>query len=424
MTQGSFRKLCKLSGLVVAWVVLLGLGNLQAQTFTVTATQYSDRIQFVAQGEAKVLRAEIFSIAGQKLFDSGVQPETTAVDWRMLNRQGRPVPNGVYLYAITVKDASGKTSQHLGKVAVRRGQEPVLSTPTVGELNQVEPLSHNLNHCEIRRSNGGRIFIRPLGCRLGVGTDDPQAKLDVITSANGTIAIQGTNNGDGTGVAGFASSSTGIGVIGHATATSGNNAGVFARTNSAAGAALKAANGSGVSSADVILGCSGILCRTTPDEIIFRVKSNGNVTADGTFTGGGADYADMLAVAGKKSDYEPGDVLVIGPDGKLTKSAQPYSTALAGVYSTQPAFVGDTHGASEQSKAADDNRVPLALVGMVPVKVTAENGAIHPGDLLTTSSLPGYAMKATDPKIGAILGKALQSWEQGVGVIMVLVTLR
>lgn len=420
MTQRRFRGMCKLSGLLMAWVVLLGLGNLQAQTFTVTATQYSDLIQFVAQGEAKALQVEIFSIAGHKLFDSDMQQETTKLEWRMLDQKGRPVPNGVYLYAVTVKDASGKTSKQLGKVAVMRGQEPILSTPTVGEFNQVVPLNHNLNHCQILRSNGGRLFAQPLGCRLGLGTNDPQAKLDVITSANGTIAIQGTNNGNGTGVAGFASSSTGIGVLGHATATSGDTAGVYARTTSAGGAALKAENVSGDANANVILGCSGFFC----SNIVFRVRNNGNVTADGSFTGGGADYADLLAVAGKTADYKPGDVLVIGPDGKLIKSTQPYSTALAGVYSTQPAFVGDAQGASEQSNAAADNRVPLALVGMVPVKVTTENGAIHPGDLLTTSSLPGYAMKATDPKIGAILGKALESWEQGTGIIMVLVTLR
>jgi len=72
----------------------------------------------------------------------------------------------------------------------------------------------------------------------------------------------------------------------------------------------------------------------------------------------------------------------------------------------------------------ESNLVPVALVGLVPVKVSAENGAIKPGDLLTTSSLLGYAMKATDPKIGTVLGKAMQSLEKGTGVINVLVTLR
>ena len=52
---------------------------------------------------------------------------------------------------------------------------------------------------------------------------------------------------------------------------------------------------------------------------------------------------------------------------------------------------------------------------------------IEAGDLLTTASIPGYAMKATDPlrSQGAILGKAMESLEKGQkGQILVLVTLQ
>jgi len=58
--------------------------------------------------------------------------------------------------------------------------------------------------------------------------------------------------------------------------------------------------------------------------------------------------------------------------------------------------------------------------------VTAENGPIHRGDLLVTSSMPGHAMKATDKlrMIGAVVGKAFGNLESGEGVIEVLVTLK
>lgn len=49
-----------------------------------------------------------------------------------------------------------------------------------------------------------------------------------------------------------------------------------------------------------------------------------------------------------------------------------------------------------------DSEVPLAVVGIVPCKVTTENGPILVGDLLVTSSTPGYAMKCTDR--GKMLG--------------------
>ncbi|MBI1744041.1 hypothetical protein HYR54_13390 [Candidatus Acetothermia bacterium] len=161
----------------------------------------------------------------------------------------------------------------------------------------------------------------------------------------------------------------------------------------------------------------------------FQVTNSGNVLADGSFSGP-ADFAEMMEVAGSKTDFEPGDVLVIGTDGKLIKATQAYATNLAGVYSTKPGFLGDTEiaekGIEATEKPSGKARVPVAVIGIVPVKVSAENGTIHAGDMLTTSNTPGYAMKCTDKLqcFGAVLGKALGSLEQGKGVITVLVTLR
>jgi hypothetical protein len=68
--------------------------------------------------------------------------------------------------------------------------------------------------------------------------------------------------------------------------------------------------------------------------------------------------------------------------------------------------------------------VPLAIVGIVPCKVTATNGSIEVGDLLVTSASPGRAMKGTDRTrmLGAVVGKALEPLSSGEGVIQVLVT--
>ncbi|HQK71963.1 MAG TPA: hypothetical protein PL101_12720, partial [Bacteroidales bacterium] len=83
--------------------------------------------------------------------------------------------------------------------------------------------------------------------------------------------------------------------------------------------------------------------------------------------------------------------------------------------------------------------------GRVPVNVTGENGPIQPGDFLTSSSTPGYAMKWTlldvneakdfddlkrilaenERRRGAIIGKALESFSgTGTGKIMVLISLQ
>lgn len=139
----------------------------------------------------------------------------------------------------------------------------------------------------------------------------------------------------------------------------------------------------------------------------------------------GGDYADSVDVAGERKHYEPGDVLVLTSDGNgdVGKSSRPYSTLVAGIYSTRPGTVGRRQ--TTDPKTAN-NEIPMAMVGIVPTKVSAENGPIHRGDLLVTASLEGYAMKGTDRSrmLGAVVGKAMGELQSGKGSIEVLVTLQ
>jgi hypothetical protein len=139
----------------------------------------------------------------------------------------------------------------------------------------------------------------------------------------------------------------------------------------------------------------------------------------------GADYAEAVDVTGDRTKYEPGDLLVLDPraPGKFLKSTEPYSTLVAGIYSTKPGFVGRKQAPTPETSATE---VPMAMVGRVPTKVSAENGSIKVGDLLVSSSKPGYAMRGTDRSLltGAVVGKAMDSLESGTGVIEVLVTLQ
>jgi hypothetical protein len=196
--------------------------------------------------------------------------------------------------------------------------------------------------------------------------------------------------------------------------------GVYARTTGSSGYAGYFANGAG----GVALGANSVNAANGDDivrfqnnlDIKFKVEGDGDVYIDGTYYDTGADFAEMLPA---QDGLQPGDVLIIGTDGQLTRSTGPYQTAVVGVYSTRPGFVGGV---------GDDDltgKVPLAIVGIVPVKASAENGAIRPGDLLVTASSPGHAMRAGDnPPQGTILGKALGELEDGTGVIQLLVTLQ
>ena len=110
-------------------------------------------------------------------------------------------------------------------------------------------------------------------------------------------------------------------------------------------------------------------------------------------------------------------------DRRFKQVSQPYSTLVAGIYATKPGILATPHTMDDPRLASE---IPLAMVGIVPCKVTAENGPIHRGDLLVSSSTPGHAMKGTDRNrmLGAVVGKALGSLDQGTGVIEVLVTLQ
>lgn len=94
---------------------------------------------------------------------------------------------------------------------------------------------------------------------------------------------------------------------------------------------------------------------------------------------------------------------------------------VAGVFATKPGVIGRRE---KLVKGADE--IPMAMVGIVPTKVSAENGAIRQGDLLVTASTGGYAMKGTDRSrlVGAVIGKAMGSIDAGTGIIEVLVTLQ
>lgn len=170
---------------------------------------------------------------------------------------------------------------------------------------------------------------------------------------------------------------------------------------------------------DVILGLGRYHTR------VFRVDDQGSVYAAKGFFTGGVDYAESVAVTGERAGYQPGDVMAIdekAADGfALTRTA--YSTLVAGIYSTQPGMLASTHPMEPEKFAAE---VPLAMFGIVPCKVSAENGAISRGDLLVSATTPGYAMKGTDKQkmLGAIIGKALDPLPKGTGMIRVLLSSR
>ena len=116
-------------------------------------------------------------------------------------------------------------------------------------------------------------------------------------------------------------------------------------------------------------------------------------------------------------------VMVLAADGSLTVSEKPYDTRVAGVVSGAGSY---RPGLILDRRDTGRRREPIALMGKVFCLAEATHAPIVAGDLLTTSVVPGHAMRIgdRDRATGAVLGKALGSLRSGRGLIPVLVTLQ
>jgi hypothetical protein len=140
---------------------------------------------------------------------------------------------------------------------------------------------------------------------------------------------------------------------------------------------------------------------------------------------GGADLAEPFQISTAEKEVPQGAVVVIDEEnpGHLKVSDRTYDTRVAGVVSGAG---GINPGIQMQQQGLLEGGKNVALTGRVYVQADASNGTIKPGDLLTTSGVPGYAMKVTDhaKAQGAILGKAMTGLSEGKGMVLVLVTLQ
>jgi hypothetical protein len=137
---------------------------------------------------------------------------------------------------------------------------------------------------------------------------------------------------------------------------------------------------------------------------------------------GGADLAELFTVSGLA---DPGTLLVIDPanPGQLMPSTQAYDTRIAGIVSGAG---GVNPGLTLQQEGVLDGDTQVAIAGRVYVQAEALSAPIQPGDLLTTSDMPGHAMKAADRTLayGAVIGKAMTGLDEGTGLVLVLVNLQ
>jgi hypothetical protein len=240
----------------------------------------------------------------------------------------------------------------------------------------------------------------------GSPTLDPEKPVPHVTTPEGAITVFRAEGdfGDKVAVAGF--SVTNFGVF----ASSEQNIGLFATGTVLAAQFDGSVNVTGVLHTGGNHVCDG------------DVHTKGNHIVDGDIQLSGADYAEDFDIVYPEG-AEPGTVMVLDNSGGVRVSDEAYDRRVAGVVSGaggyRPAVILDRQDAGR-------NRRPLALMGKVYCRVDASDNPIAIGDLLTTSSTPGHAMKAVNPTraFGAVIGKALRPLAGGRGLVPILVALQ
>jgi hypothetical protein len=221
-----------------------------APAVVASATEAGAR--FTAPAEALQMRLEVYAAAGEQVFDSGAR-QGSIIDWKPSDAV-RTLADGSYLCVVTVKDTRGRASQRLCVVALEGGRvslgfaredeltaaqshalassrqaQKVDAGETTGAITILRDkqraatvAAHDGVNGQVTSTTGALTFrtgdlflnraeermrITPDG-RVGIGTDKPEATLDVagtIRARGGIVFDDGTvlksAQGDGTRVA-------------------------------------------------------------------------------------------------------------------------------------------------------------------------------------------------------------------------------
>lgn len=144
--------------------------------------------------------------------------------------------------------------------------------------------------------------------------------------------------------------------------------------------------------------------------------TTGAATTAGTITGNWsltgkwqATYADLAENYEADADYAPGTVVELGGEKEVTL-AEDSTCRVAGVVSTNPAYLLN-------KECAGKHVVAIALQGRVPVKV---RGRVRKGDFLISGG-NGFARPSATPVYGSVIGKAIENFDGGEGIIEIMI---
>ena len=277
----------------------------------------------------------------------------------------------------------------------------------------------------------------------------------------GSTAQSSLGNQYAPGVSGY--SQWGVGILGQAAtgfgvygASAGSGIGGVGQAYGVYGASAAPAQGQGYGGYFVSSTGIGVSGRSTAQSSVQNMfapgvsgySQNGVGILGESGTGVGGYFVGNIVATGSKAGYvvdiarndgaEPlhrGDlVVVIGvadpvvgliPTPRVRKADTAASTAVIGVVDQGYRPAENGVGRFNDDPIDPGDYLSLVTLGAFAViNVDATYGAIQPGDLLVSSPTPGHAMRADDPQVGTVIGKALDGLDAGTGVIAVMVTLQ
>ncbi|MHC4528391.1 MAG: carbohydrate-binding protein, partial [Planctomycetota bacterium] len=301
---------------------------------------------------------------------------------------------------LDIKASSGTSAGGLRITSSTNNNQVInLQDATPGDRGQISVRAGGSDKI-VLRANGNTYFN---GGKVGIGTTNPQADMDVRHSPGSHRVIKATAS-DGSELFYVAEHPFGNGYLGIMDGAGASKVFITANGNS------------------YFKGGKVGIGTDTPES---KLEVAGWTRTQALEITGGSDLAEPFDIGGEAT-IEPGMVVSIDPErpGRLMMSNTAYDRKVAGIVSGAGGIkVGMVMG---QKGSEVDGSELIALTGRVYCWADASSESIEPGDLLTTSDIPGHAMKVNDytKAQGAIIGKAMSSLEKGRGLVLVLVTLQ
>jgi hypothetical protein len=336
----------------------------------VAASSTAAGVRFVAPGEARRVRLEVYAADGSRLFDSGFRAGGI-YDW-----DGQGLADGSYLCVLTAEDIRGLTRRRLSSVAVASGRaalakeneaelkasyaqalsaagiesDDVLAAARAKKTNALTVTAHDGRDGQVTSTSGALTFrtgdvfsggdreqmrVTPEG-RVGIGTDTPEDTLDVA----GTIRARGgIRFDDGTVLTSASALKSGTNLVANNTLVADGQTASGAAGTGTANRLSKWVDGAGTLGDSVVTESSGNLGVGTasPANRLDVVRGTPGLMAKGFYEAGSFEYSgDMKLGVYSSAPASPNAALTFGSTNRQVNSRFP-GFELQYIYGATPA---------------------------------------------------------------------------------------